>query len=159
MSSVLIRTANSKWSIYQIVLTGLGALSSRPKSYLKLRNCRKSKPRPIMRSNFVIRSMDYRSSRHKTIWFPLLQLKCWRLIVSFSGVFSFKEWNIAWCTMYSCIIYLKHTHTQIYTYTHKYITNSMAYELGGSMPHSQELCNNPHTELNHPNSSFWYLFL
>ena len=34
------------------------------------------------------------------------------------------------------------------------ITNSMAYEPGGSMPHSQELSNNPYPEPNQPNSSY-----
>ena len=31
-------------------------------------------------------------------------------------------------------------------------------ELGGSMPHSQELSSNTYPESNQPNSSYWYLF-
>ena len=32
-------------------------------------------------------------------------------------------------------------------------------EIGGSMPHSQGLSNNPYPEPNQSNSSYWYLFL
>ena len=39
------------------------------------------------------------------------------------------------------------------------LTNSMAYEPGGSMPHSQRLPNNPYPEPNQPNYRHWYLCL
>ena len=39
------------------------------------------------------------------------------------------------------------------------VSNSMAYETGGSMRQSQGLSNNLYPEPNHPNSSYWYLFL